>query len=323
MPNTIILKQLRQGYQARQGHGQQQKSDWEEIVSERFPPVLSADQEVRPNVLLAEQAGDLGMALLWIVQAALFRPCLDLFSRQDQPDSRLATRLKAVGHDHYGALAHSEDQLQPFIVDSAEADELVLRGTKKYITGGKQADSILVTARRPEENKVSQLIWLPAAEIQNSEMRPLDPGALLTISHGRLVLTSKRIPGHYRLPLTSSQTRRYLMIWGMIERGLILEAFIGLLKYLNLRLSSPSRGICPVEKEELARLSRAQQTGLTGMIQEALADVRVTWRSADLSAVGAAGGTIIQAGQAYQPKSETLQNRLNDAGFIQSRLSIS
>jgi len=315
---AAVLGRLHDGYAARCDNGRQQKQDWTDLVAAHFPPDLAADEVERPNRLLAETAGDLGLALLWIVQAALIQPGLTLIRQQPGLDKQMAEELAAIGPAHCGALAHSEAAAHPLVVSPTPTGEVKLSGTKKYITGGQGADFLLVTGRAAGEEKVSRMIWLPAAAIRDHEIRALDLNALRTIAHGRLVLEDKKTAGHYLLPLSASQTRRYLAAWGIIERGLILESFLGLMVYLNrqraVQLENPlSRG-----EKMLKGLIAEQGAAVNEMIGEARSGHRVQWRSADPLRLRETVQTILGTDETDTPEDPALAQRLADLCFIRS-----
>ncbi|MFP4446971.1 MAG: hypothetical protein ACLFPD_12080, partial [Desulfosudaceae bacterium] len=196
--------------------------------------------------------------------------------------------------------------------------EVKLSGTKKYITGGQWADFLLVTGRAPGEEKISRMVWLPAADILANEIHPLKPNGLRTIAHGRLVLENKKTAGHCLLPLSAAQTRRYLAAWGIVERGLILESFIGLMAYLNRQLAGQLGNTFPGGEKRLKELLAEQQAAVREMIGEARSGRRVQWRSADPLRLRETVQTILETDETDATEDPVLAQRLADLRFIRS-----
>ena len=294
-----------------------QKAAWRDTISPVLPPVLTTADAARPSVMLAREAGDLGCALLWIVQAALVRPFLQLVKRQPglRPDQQ--SLLSTISETDCGALAHSEPGDAPVVV-SANGTGLRLNGVKKYITAGSQADFILITAREPGENKVSRLLLLPISAVTPAEMEVLDLNALRTTSHGRLAMNNKTIPGLYLLPLSPSLLRKKLKVNGLVERCLILEAVLAVMTYLNQRLSRHfSRP--PADETVLNELAVLQTAYTTAAIRQAQNDETVLPQWVDLTAVNTAIADICRAAEGISPEpGADLGERIRDLRFIRS-----
>ncbi len=312
-----VLATIHDTYQKRCNNPERQKVTWQKTIAPMFPPDLSACSDERPGVLLAREGGDLGCALLWIVQAALVRPFLRLAGQQPGLTHDQQLMLESITSTDCGALAHSELRDEPLTVTDGP-DGLVLNGVKKYITAGTEADFILVTARPPEDEKRSQLIFLPANRIEDEEMEVLELDGLCTVSHGRLTLTNKALPERFRLPLAQNQVRKTLKVYGLIERSLIIEALLAYMVYLNHRLSwHLSRP--PVDENILRGLLAQQTEFVTTAVSEALNDEQVHLRMIDLNTVEAAIENISDVTDALDLSDEQeLVERVKDLRFIRS-----
>ncbi len=317
------LKAVHDTYRDRCDDPSRQKKAWRKIIAPAFSPALDIRPEDRPGLLLSREAGDLGCALLWIVQAALVQPCLRRIRQQPGLSPEQKDLLAAISDDQCGALAHSEPRDAPVIMTAGDKTGCLLNGVKKYITGGYQADFILLTARAPDEKKTSRLLLLPVSVIDFSkEMTPLDLKSLCTISHGRLTLKDKTIPAHYRMPLSPSQVRKALKVNSLVERCLIMEAVLGCLIYVNGRLKRQT-GDYPTDKDTLNKLLVEQTSYTTATIGEARAGNKVQMQWVDLNDVNTAIGAILDAAENVEgvpddnPDND-LMARVNDLRFIRS-----
>ena len=71
-----LIELINTGIAVRTGDLSMQKKVWE-AVTEFFRPDINLYSKARPSVILSQETGDLGLAVLWIVQAALARPVLN------------------------------------------------------------------------------------------------------------------------------------------------------------------------------------------------------------------------------------------------------
>ncbi|HON77311.1 MAG TPA: hypothetical protein PK544_02375 [Spirochaetota bacterium] len=202
---------------------------WKECT-EAFPPALGPMYTVNelPSFHFACNAGDMGLAVLWIVQAALIRPFVNriISLQRTFPES-----LSAIHPETIGSLAHSEDSNNPVTIQE-EAGHIVINGLKKYITGGLNSDFILLTARKPGEEKVSHLIHIPASMLPHGALQELSLGTLETTSHASLRLQGLQLPEEYVIPFEPGTMRKILKVQGILERSLIMQSYIGLLMYI-------------------------------------------------------------------------------------------
>lgn len=311
------LTDIHDTYLLRCDNPHKQKTVWRQTIAPVFPPDLSGRQAVRASVLLAGESGDLGCALLWIVQAALTQPLLKMIRRQAGLTPDHQSLLATLSEISCGALAHSEPRDKPVTLTN-DSDGLHVTGVKKYITAGSQADYILVTARAPDDQKVSQLILLPAQAVTRPELIALDLKALRTTSHGRLTMENKSIPDHYHLPLSPSTIRKALKINGLIERSLILEAVLAFARYLNNRLGR-HRSDLSTEETALKKLSAQQSGYTTDAINQARSGQKVEPQWPDLNAVNTTIENLCNASANMESTpGDDLAERVNDLRFIRS-----
>ncbi len=210
------------------------KETWSELAA-LFPPGLAGYPIDRmPSLLLARDAGDLGLAILWIVESALIRSVASAV-RDLVPDTspvRSIIREPSL----IGALAHSEDSARPAVIEQHGA-HIAMRGFKKYITGGTDADFIFITARMAGDEKITKLVGVPVRDLPPEALRTLAMEPLRTTGHASLTLDGITLPASCLIPIEPGALRREIKRWGIIERSLIVQAFIGLLIYLARALS--------------------------------------------------------------------------------------
>ncbi len=235
--NSAFFSELKKSYKDRCKDPKAAHAVWKKSVKQ-FPPDRLDTYETRPSFLLARRAGDMGLALIWIVQAALTRPLIKAFLDSEQnPETR--NLLKQISGARIGALAISEDKTRPLIVQSTKGT-LALDGEKKYITGGSFSDFILMAGRYPKEEKLSCMFLLPARDIPENAFKELDLGCFYTSRHARLALEAYHPPAAALLSATPSMIRKQLLIWGIIERSMIMESLAGLVIYLAEKVSEKS-----------------------------------------------------------------------------------
>ncbi len=215
-----------------------------------FPADLSCDKQ-RPSLTLARTTGDMGLGLIWIVQAALIRPVLDAVHALDPGHEAVS-----AGHNtSIGALAVSENREAPLIVEN-DHKTLCLNGTKTYITGGSLADTIFLGGRFPGEAKISTLIFLPVAAIPEDGFKAIDVGCLHTACHAALVLKNFQADTSFLLPIPPGKVRKLLASWGIVERSCITEALFGLSLYLAEKIREYTRVNIPGKTDLESGLSR-------------------------------------------------------------------
>lgn len=228
-PSSEMYRALAESYPERTTDRSAFQPAWEKFA-EAFPPSLSSIYAIDgfPSFQLARYAGDLGFAVLWIVQAALIRAIISTIRSQTRP---FPQSLNAVDPARIGSLAHSEDNNNP-VTAIIKSDCVEITGVKKYITGGIHSDFIFLTARKPGEEKVSLLMHIPVHLLPEGALQEISIGTLKTTSHASLTLRNLELQKASVIPLEPAVIRKILKIQGMLERSLIMQSFIGLLMYV-------------------------------------------------------------------------------------------
>lgn len=208
------------------------RDTWKNICAE-FPPVAEFDynSNIFPSTRLANEAGDMGLAILWIVQFSLFRCIIkDTLGLMDQ-DHPLFSMIHALEDTTIGAMAHTEPRDNRLIIKRDESS-VVLNGIKRYISGGLDADILLVTGRYPGDEQYTKMIFMPVQSLPEDSLLSQNLEILNTISHGTLTLNDFQCHREYLFPVKGKALRKILKRWSMIERTLIVEAYIGFMHYL-------------------------------------------------------------------------------------------
>lgn len=265
-----LLEEIERTYVSRCDNRGDFKGFWKDLT-EKFPPHISVCSDApRPSLLLARDAGDLGLAILWIVQTVIVRPMLrdlginEIFFREEKI---------AIIENSIGALAHSEDRNCPAIIREGEG-ESIISGKKKYITGGTYADFLLITARKEGEETSSALILLPKAAIPSDSFREISLPMLRTIEHSSLELRDLAFPRHSLIPIEPAHLRRLLKRWSIMERAFIAEAFTGLCMYIAQKLEG--RNLIPENFHfEIKSLLARIQENVTEMLHAALSGQKI------------------------------------------------
>ncbi len=208
------------------------RETWNQVCRE-FPPAADHDYKTSmfPSTRFAMEAGEMGFAILWIVQFALFRCILKDALSDMKDDHPLVSRISSVDDTVIGAMAHNEPRDNRMMIRSEESTVL-LNGAKKYISGGYDADVLLVTGRRSGDDHYSKMVYLPVEIIPDGSLVSQDLEVLYTISHGMLVIDDCRCDKSNLFPIKDKDLRKLLKRWSMVERTLIVEAYIGFMKYL-------------------------------------------------------------------------------------------
>ena len=249
----------------------EQKKIWLKLAKE-FKPDLTLYETERPSVLITKETGDLGLSLLWIVQTALTRPILKEIILKSKED--LSQKIKADDSSLY-ALAHSEDIKAPAILydkdkeDKEDKDKnYILNGEKKFITAGRNADLLILTCRTTGEEKINRIAMIDPKEIPESFITDLKLNILVSVSHTRLAFKDYEVKKN-QIPLIDPSTiRRIMKKFGILERGLILEAFLSFLIYADKILTSSF-------EERLSSLLRKQSDSIAKQISEATYSDRI------------------------------------------------
>ncbi len=229
---SSLIKQLEQNYVERANDNSLFRETWNNICGD-FPPVAGFDynSDTFPSTRFAFEAGDMGLAIFWIVQFSLFRCILkDTFSLIDQ-DHPLFDRIRSLDDAGIGAMAHTEPRDNRLII-TRDDSSITLNGTKKYISGGLDADILLITARYTGDDHYTKMIFMPVASIPENSLLSQNLEILNTISHGTLTLKDCNCDKENLFPVKGKALRKILKRWSMVERTLIVEAYIGFMNYL-------------------------------------------------------------------------------------------
>jgi len=196
--------------------------------SEIYPPNLSIERP-RPSLLLSMEAGDVGLAIFWIVQSTIVRSLFKDLALDDKNFSSIVSKLKP---ETIGALAHSENPKNPFNIQEQQTT-IMLNGKKNYITGGLTADILLLTGRDINEESISKIVFINNKEFLEQNISNLKLDFLKTTDHGYLDISNFEIGKKNLINIRDKDLKRSLKKWNLIEKSLIIESFVGLLIFIN------------------------------------------------------------------------------------------
>lgn len=275
--NSLIIK-IKETYIERCKSYPLQKDIWKDLVS-FFKPDIKNYRLNRPSTLIAGETGDLGLAVLWIVQTALIRPIINDLVLAAPKESNFISLVSNIDNLSLCALAHSEDPGNPVIL-TKEKKHFQLNGVKKFITAGINADYILTTCRDRDEAKINRVVMLNRELINPGEMKDLNLPIMKSVSHTSFNFNKKTIPVENVPQINDRNLRRSVKKWGIIERALIIEAYIPFLRYFNK--TAGAMGIKIVEDEVLLNLI-SEQSILTGkQIDEAFYEEKIITKNIEL-----------------------------------------
>jgi len=294
---NALLEWIRAGYHDRCGNPALQKECWEKLRAE-YPPFLEPSEE-RASTLISREAGDLGLSLLWIVQASLLGPIIS------EAGYALPGRIEGIG-----ALAHSEKN-DPVILDGG----LTLSGTKNYITGGRTSDYIIVTARRPGEDRISAMVYVSTDRLPEGSLSSIDLGSLRTADHGRLVLKNFRAGKDDIVMDDGAAVRSAIKRWSIIERSLILESYLHYMRYLFNR-TRETAAVPGLDADSLEIMISEQAKTADRQIASALNGVRIEEAGTDFMKIISSANTIHEAASKIEPLPEEMRYRLSDLSFL-------
>lgn len=249
-----------------------QKNIWKDLAS-FFKPDIKSCRLNRPSALIAGETGDLGLAVLWIVQTALTRPIINDLVLAAPEESSFISLVSSIDNFSLCALAHSEDRNSPVTITEGK-EHFQLNGLKKFITAGVNADYILITCREKDEAKINRIVMLNHELIDQGEMKDLNLPIMKSVSHTSINFINKEIPKITVPQIKGTDLRRSIKKWSIIERALIIEAFIPFLRYFNK--AADAMGIKIVQEEELQN-HFSIQSGLVGkQLDEAFYKDKIT-----------------------------------------------
>ncbi len=278
---TELLELIKSSYLKRCEDPLEQKKIWIKL-SEQFKPDLTLYRTGRPSMLIARETGDLGLAVLWIVQAALIRPILKEIVLKSEDSIELSSMLSRINHNSLCALAHSESPAAPVIL-SESGDGFILSGEKKFITAGENADLMIVSCRKAGDEKISCLAIVDPAMLPENSLPDLKLEIFKSISHTRLILNNTNLQAFQIPHLSPSGTRRMMKKWGILERSLIVEAFLSFLLFAEKVLIAAGAEIS--EYEEIFSIIEIQSASVTKQIDEGVYSDRIETENIPLQRV--------------------------------------
>jgi len=241
------LQKLEQSYPNRIQNHALFNDAWNLFVGDYPPTHCLLDFKELPSTNVALHSGDLGFALLWIVQSVLIR-CIIYNINQLQPWTI------QIDNATIGAMAHTEPDSNRMIARYMDTNTLVLSGKKNYISGGSDADMLLITAIRPGEDKFTKMMYIPVKSLPENALQDINLSILPTIRHSSLTLTDFTCDASQISPVKDKELRKILKKWSLIERSLIGEAYIAFLCYLSKNIPLPNQDHTLREAEELLSL---------------------------------------------------------------------
>lgn len=311
-----IYTYIKQTYLDRSGNHELQKELWQDVIT-CFPAMLDPQGNERFSYNCSSQAGDTGLAMLWIVQTALVQGIIHDALEDLNMQSGPARGLRALPRQAIGALAHNDDHKNPVILDTGS--EPKISGKKNYITGGTTTDFILLTARTSPDEKTSSLILLKRQDLPYNSLDELHLGALATVSHARLTLDHVPVPADSIIPVDPARLRRSIKRWSILERSLILEAVLGLVKHLYNMLNTLQLNP-DFSLEEISSLINDQQKLINRQIiaarknekiEESLIDIKSLQHMIDaLERTSSAYEAVLSADQGHRFKDLFFLKRL-------------
>jgi len=310
-----FLKEIEATFHQRFNETNRLEQYWK-TISGYFPPSMDTMEKAKPHQVLAGDCGDLGLAILWIVQTILVQQLVKLCRAGGSSDPSLPPQ--SFTPSMIGALAASEPGDDPMIMRRSSDGAITLSGTKKYITGGLTADMILVTARQDEKAKIDTLIALPADHLAEGHIHGIDMESLNTIDHGRMVLSGLEIDESMIMSCSDRELRKTILVQSTIERDLIMEAYIAFMQYLNRKFREIT-GSEPVEKMLLKELLKEQETTTHHHIEAADTGERLEKGVTDFNTLFSVSRKIQEQGNAsIDSLPDELKTRLLDLKFFLS-----
>lgn len=249
-----------------------QKKVWES-AAELFRPDINLYGHARPSVLIARETGDLGLAVLWIVQAALARPVLNDLTMNSPDASGIPSIVSGLNSKTIISLAHSESAAEP-VTCTVNEGTASLNGTKKYITAGRNSGLLMITCREPGAPKIDRIALAGPGDLPEGAMSPLDLKIMRTVDHASLTLNQFSIDAGMIPPVDPRVIRKSVKKWGIIERAMILESFTAFLLYCSCLFTE--LGATIASGDEIISLLEKQTQSASKQLEEALCEKQVT-----------------------------------------------
>lgn len=273
-----LLENIKSNYLKRATDISEQKNIWIRL-SEQFRPDLKLYRIGRPSMIIARETGDLGLSVLWIVQAALIRPILNEIILRCETDKDLSLMLSIINHNSLCALAHSENPAEPVILSESESG-YILNGEKKFITAGKNAELMMVTCRAAGDEKISHIALIDPSQLPEGSLPDLNLEIMKSVSHTKLVLNNTSLR-RFQIPrIDPGMIRRLVKKYGILERALILEAFLSFLLYAEKILNAAGAEISL--HDEVSSFIELQSASVTKQIDEAVYSEKIETQNIQL-----------------------------------------
>lgn len=269
---TELLELIKSGFLRRISDLNEQKKIWGKL-SEQFRPDLALYRAGRPSTIIARETGDLGLAVLWIVQTVLTRPILKEILLKSAENIDLLSMLGKINNHSLCALAHSENPSEPVILEESVKGGFALNGEKKFLTGGKNADLIITTCRMKGEEKISHFALIDPAVLPDNSLPELELKIMKSVCHTKLLFDNSEIKHFQVAVIPPEEIRRIMKKWGILERSLIMETFLSFLLYAEKILTAAGARIS--EYEEIYPLMQQQSDSVTKQIDEAVYNGRI------------------------------------------------
>jgi len=274
-----LIKKINRTYLKRTKENPLQRELWLDLAL-FFKPDIKNYRVMRPSALIAKETGDLGLSVLWIVQTALARPVLNDLVLSSPKGSRLISLVQDIDDFSICALAHSESKDAPVTIESADGG-YILNGIKKFITAGVNADYILITCRSINEEKISSAVLFDKDSVPIECMTDLNLDIMRSVNHTSMTFSSHFIPEEKTPEIDGAALRRSIKKWSLIERGMIIEAFVPFMIYFN-RIAQ-SNGLNIIDENILDDLAIAQSNAVAKQLDEAFYSSRITTANINIS----------------------------------------
>ncbi len=299
--NNLINK-IKDTYLERCSSSTLQKKIWEDLAL-FFKPDIKNYRLNRPSSLVAGETGDLGLAVLWIVQTALTRPVINDLVLSATDESTFISLAGNITDSSLCALAHSEDSSSPVLL-TEEDDSIILNGVKKFITAGVNADYILLTCRDKNEPKINRAVMLNRELIDPDEMKDLNLPVMKSVNHTSLNFINKKVAHKNVPPVDAPSLRRSIKKWSLIERAMIIEAFIPFLRYFNK--AAAEKGIIIIEDDILHNLTSLQSSLVCRQLDEAFYTGKITSENINIK-------ELLDIISRFREKSDEISHILDEA----------
>ncbi len=297
-----LIEKIKSTYLKRIEDNPLQKELWKDLAL-FFKPDIKNYRVMRPSALIAKETGDLGLSVLWIVQTALARPVLNDLVLSSPKGSRLISLVQNIDDFSICALAHSESKDAPVTIESADGG-YILNGIKKFITAGVNADYILITCRIINEEKINSAVLLDKDSVPKECMTDLNLDIMRSLNHTSLTFSSHFIPEEKAPEIDAAALRRSIKKWSLIERGMIIEAFIPFMIYFN-RIAR-SNGLNIIDENILDDLAIAQSNAVVKQLDEAFYSSRITTANINI-------GQLLEIVSIFREKLEEITSFLHES----------